>query len=297
MTDATPAESALSPLLHALTMTAGGASAQPAAGCASAEPDVPAASEPSLLLHALASDPLRAIVQLLGDANLPCFRLVCRAFRDHSSPAQMKCRKTFLRTRALTVFAWESMPGFVANLPFMIRLAASVGSEDVLEELVDNRQCALTAGACEAAAAEGLLDALAWLRSRGCPWGVGTCYQAARGAHLEVLRYAHEQGCPWGSATCWRAARGGHLEVLQYAHEHGSPWDSWTCFYAATRGHLERCCGTRTTSRAVRSSSAPVQHAAEEGHIELLRYAHEHGSPWDTHVFRELDENTLYSSW
>jgi hypothetical protein len=44
-----------------------------------------------LLLRALVGDPLRAIVQLLGDANLPCFRLACRAFRDHPSKPEKKC--------------------------------------------------------------------------------------------------------------------------------------------------------------------------------------------------------------
>jgi hypothetical protein len=182
-----PALTTVAGLLHAFTiaaglflalkMAAGGASAQPVAGGASAELDVPSESEPSLLLDALAGDPLRAIAQLLGDANLPCFRLVCRVFRDHSSPAQMKCRVDFLRTRALTVFAWDSMPGFVGlppepyvGLPYMLHLAATVGCEEVLEELVDNRQCPLTPGACDAAAGKGHLDALAWLRSRGCPW-------------------------------------------------------------------------------------------------------------------------------
>jgi hypothetical protein len=50
-------------------------------------------------------------------------------------------RPDFLRTRALVVFAWERMPGFVLDLPSMFRLAASVGCVCVLEELVDNRQC------------------------------------------------------------------------------------------------------------------------------------------------------------
>jgi hypothetical protein len=110
MAEADPAESTLSPLLQALSVAAGGASAQPAAGDAIAELDVPAESEPSLLLHALVGDPLRAIVKLLGDANLPCFRLVSRDFRDHSSKPEKKCIVDFLRTRALTVYAWERMP-------------------------------------------------------------------------------------------------------------------------------------------------------------------------------------------
>jgi hypothetical protein len=286
MAEAAPVESALSLLLHALSMAAGGASAQPAAGDASE-------SEPSLLLHALAGDPLRAIVQLLGDADLPCFRLVCRTFRDHSSPAQKKCRGDFLRTRALTVFAWERMPGFVADggllrlalfrrfnkdLPRMLRLAASVGCVDVLEELVDNRGCELTVGECAAAAGEGHLDALTWLHSRGCPWDFQTCWLAAAGGHLEVLRYAHEHGCPWDSNICWSAAARGHLEVLRYAHERGCPWDSRTCSLAALGGHLEIL--RYAHEHGCPWSSGTCYKAAQGGHLEILQYAHEHGCPW-----------------
>jgi hypothetical protein len=238
MAEAALDESELSPLLRALTMAAGGAGAQPAAGGASAELAVPAESELSPLLSALDGDTLRAIMQLLGDADLTCFRLVCRAFRDHSSPALKKCRGDFLRTRALAVFACARMPGFVTGMPRMLTLAASVGCVGVLEELVDIRQCALAAAACEAAAKGGHLDALAWLHSRGCPWGV-TCYRAAQGGHLEVLQYAHEHGCPWDGSTCSGAAEGGHLEVLRYAHEQGCPWGSRVCYNAAVGGHLE----------------------------------------------------------
>ena len=109
------------------------------------------------LLRALAGDPLRAILKHLGGADLTCARLACRDFRDHSSPAQELLRSGFLRTRALVVFAWERMPGFVLDLPSMLRLAASVGCVAVLEELVDNQQCVLSADACAAAAGKGHL--------------------------------------------------------------------------------------------------------------------------------------------
>ncbi|KAJ1617700.1 hypothetical protein T492DRAFT_893260 [Pavlovales sp. CCMP2436] len=102
-----------------------------------------AAAEAALppLLRALAGDPLRAILKLLGGADLTCARLACKDFRDHSSPAQEVIpRVDFLRTRALVVFACGRMPGFVRNLPRMLRLAASVGCVSALEELVDHRQ-------------------------------------------------------------------------------------------------------------------------------------------------------------
>jgi hypothetical protein len=241
-----------------------------------------AAAESALppLICALGGDLLRAVAAHVDDADLPCLRLVCKAFRDHSSPAQKKCRRDFLRTRALVVFAWARMPGFVTDLPSMLRLAALVGCVGVLEELVDNRQCALTAGESYAAAGKGNLDALVWLRSRGCLWDISTCTLVARGGHLEVLRYAHEHGCPWSTATCYWAAAGGHLEVLRYAHEHGCPWSTATCYWAAEGGHLEVL--RYAHEHGCPWGTATCYWAAAGGHLEVLRYAHEHGCPWDS---------------
>jgi hypothetical protein len=238
-----------------------------------------AAAESALppLLRALGGDLLRAVAEHLDDADLPCLRLTCKAFRDHSSPAQKKCRTDYLRTRALAVFACARMPGFVVDLPTMLYLAARVGCVAVLAELVVNRQCALTAGECAAAAGKGHLDALAWLHSRGCPWNIRTCNSAAVEGHLEVLRYAHEHGCPWDSSTCYLAARGGHLEVLRYAHEHGCPWDNSTCYLAAHGGHFEVL--RYAYERGCPWNSHTSYYAAYGGHLEVLRYAHEHGCP------------------
>ncbi|KAJ1631940.1 hypothetical protein T492DRAFT_869129 [Pavlovales sp. CCMP2436] len=241
-----------------------------------------AAAEAALppLLRALAGDPLRAILKLIGGVDLTCVRLACRDFRDHSSPAQEAIRRSgFLRTRALVVFAWERMPGFVLDRWLMLRLAASVGCVGALEELVDNRQCELAAGACAAAAETGQLGALTCLHSRGCPWDRDTCRNSAVGGHLEVLQYAHEHGCPWNSFVCVNAAFYGHLE---YAHEHGCPWESDTCYEAATRGHLEVL--RYTHEHGCPWDSDICSGAAQGGHLEVVQCLHEHGCPWDSFV-------------
>jgi hypothetical protein len=231
--------------------------------------------------EALSGDTLRAILNPLSGIDLTCARLTCRLFRDHSSPAQQPMlRSGFLRTRARAVFAWERMPGFVTpgfNLNDghrLLCLAASVGHVAVLEEMVDNWQCALSCWACDSAAKHGHLDAVAYLHGRGFPWSPVTCQVAAHEGHLDVLQYAHEHGgvlsdalnvaaeaghlavviyahehgCAWDRDSCWRAARGGRLEVLRYLHEHGCAWDRNTPYVAA-----------------------------DEGHLEVLRYAVEHG--------------------
>ncbi|KAJ1637484.1 hypothetical protein T492DRAFT_859893 [Pavlovales sp. CCMP2436] len=228
-------------------------------------------------------------IHLLADADLPCFRLACKAFRDHSSPAQERCRTAFLRTHALVVFAWMEISGFVLYLTTMLCLAAYVGCVEVIEELVDNRHCALAESACEAAAEKGQMGALGWLRSRSCPWDISTSYRAAEGGYLEVLRYAHEHGCPWDLGTCYRAAFGGHVEVLRYAHEHGCPWDSYTCSCAAQGGHLE-------VLRYAHEHSCPwdwviCYRAVQEGHLEMLRYALEHGCQVSMHIAEALKVN------
>ncbi|KAJ1630467.1 hypothetical protein T492DRAFT_871728 [Pavlovales sp. CCMP2436] len=199
-------------------------------------PRLVAAAEALPLLHALAGDPLRAILKLLGGADLA-------DFRDHSSPAQEMMRRSgFLRTRSLTVFACECMPDLLVAVWRMPLLAASVGCVGALEELVDNRQCELTV--------------LRYANEHGCLWDSSTCYhaaayghlealrqtceKAAEGGQLEALRYAHEHGCPWDGHTCWRAAQGGHLEVLRYAHEHGCPFYFKVCLSVALEyGHAE----------------------------------------------------------
>ena len=50
---------------------------------------------------------------------------------------------------------------------------------------------------CAAAAADGELDVLKWLRQLGCPWDETTCKNAREGRYLEVLQWAHRNGCPW----------------------------------------------------------------------------------------------------
>jgi hypothetical protein len=207
----------------------------------------------------LAGDPLHLIARLLPEeADRLCFRLACRAFCEHAPPPSAVRRAAFLRARALAAFACERLPGFaLADATEMLALAAAGGCVEVLVELVDVRGCAraLDHEVCNAAAAHGRVDALAWLRARGCPWGKSTCSAAAERGQLAALRYAHEHDCPWDSITCYLAAGRGQLAALRYAHERGCPWHPYTC-----------------------------SHAAEGGHLEVLRYAHEHGCPWDTHT-------------
>ena len=54
-----------------------------------------------------------------------------------------------------------------------------------------------TARSCEAAAEDGNLPHLMWLRAQDCPWDENTCAAAAKGGHLALLQWARANGCPW----------------------------------------------------------------------------------------------------
>ena len=52
---------------------------------------------------------------------------------------------------------------------------------------------------------------------------------AAENGHLEAVKYLRQKGYEWNCMTCAFAAKTGQLEVLKYAHENGCLWDTWTC--------------------------------------------------------------------
>jgi|TARA_B110000967_G_scaffold113500_2_gene116095 hypothetical protein len=92
---------------------------------------------------------------------------------------------------------------------------------------------------CAEAAADGNLEVLKWLRSKGAAWDTKTCAAAAAGEHLDILKWLRDWGCPWDATTCQNAADGGHLEVLQWARENGCQWGAWACPWKAGPGHIK----------------------------------------------------------
>ena len=91
-------------------------------------------------------------------------------------------------------------------------------------------RCPLNEWTCSAAATNGHLEVLQWLRvNECCPWNEYTCSNAAHNGHLEMLQWARANGCRWSSMTCANAAHNGHLEVLQWARANGCPWNVNYC--------------------------------------------------------------------
>ena len=62
--------------------------------------------------------------------------------------------------------------------------------------------------------------------------------------------------------------------------ENGCPWNEETCCIAAENGHLE--CLKYLHQNGCPWNKWTCYHAAINGHLECLKYAHENGCPWST---------------
>lgn len=67
-----------------------------------------------------------------------------------------------------------------------------------------------------AAARDGRVDVLQWLRARGLPWAEGTCTAVTSNNHIECILWALDHGAPCDvvSLANW-AAEHGHLPLLE----------------------------------------------------------------------------------
>lgn len=162
-----------------------------------------------------------------------------------------------------------------------ICVAAAAGGHLACLVYAHENGCPWYAGACSAAAEHGRLDCLRYLHENGCPWDAKTCEQAAGRGHLDCLVYAHENGCPWDGRTSVSAAKNGHVACVAFALDHGCP-DGGVCQHAAYEGKIDVLVWAH--QHGVGWDAMTCQWAAEAGSLECLRYAHEHGCPWNGRV-------------
>ena len=123
-----------------------------------------------------------------------------------------------------------------------------------------------------------------------------------------MVEWLLQPGCPWRSDAFEAAASHGHLEILQSLRTQSDSaakghWDLNASYVAAASGHLAvpsrresrsvgslnlcQTCGSSWTPGDTQVSSSEWLslghhvYAAIYGHLEILRYLHDHDCPWD----------------
>lgn len=181
--------------------------------------------------------------------------------------------------------------------------AASAGHLDVLcwivsngwtpnseHPLQDERKCA------NAAAKNGHIEILEWIRTHWFDWGhqdmpllfrtkranAELCESAASGGQLDTLKYLRAKGCPWDIRVASSAAFYGHIEILKWYLSNGGTWDTQVCSLAAANCQLETLQWLRANEYGTCPWGASTcWRAARNGHLGVLKWAHENGCPWD----------------
>ncbi len=113
-----------------------------------------------------------------------------------------------------------------------------------------------------------------------------------------MIKYCVNAGCPVADngSSCASAAHGGRLETLQYLKENGFYWDEYTCELAAQEGHLDvlRYCRERTEGAADECpcpwDASTCLAAAKGGHFKVLQYCKENDCPWASSVPKDEEE-------
>ena len=92
-----------------------------------------------------------------------------------------------------------------------------------------------------AAAFNGHLLTLQWLKGNGCICDADTCKSAAEGGQKEVLEWLKKSGCPWDYRTTEIAALQCNVDILKWAIENGCEWDPaiWSTLLNAIRSKIK----------------------------------------------------------
>jgi hypothetical protein len=200
---------------------------------------------------------------------------------------------------------------------FSVQCAAKSGSIDLVRWLVDEKGGRITFGAVLAAAKAGKLELLRWLHEQvGGKLQQAVNVVAARG-HLHVLEWLIQQGCEVTEATVYQAALAPTAATLAWLLDHGYPYDeqklvAWSCrnrrtadvlqLLIETKGmqcNVELCRNAATFSRLEidtvlhRVLGTPLgkdalYHCVLSRDIALVRYAMQHGAPFQSAAFRSM---------
>lgn len=184
---------------------------------------------------------------------------------------------------------WAFSNRYICDTMTFFYVAGEFGNIEVLKWLRQN-DYQWDRWTSVAAARAGNFEILKWIMENGCPWG-WTTYAAAAGiGRIDILRWLRYKGCPSNGGEFTNAARSGRLETLKWMHENplanSVKWSEEACIVAAQENHIE-------VLRWLRQHGCPWNKwvctvAASRGHLEILKWAVAHGCRWDKEKCRSI---------
>jgi len=133
------------------------------------------------------------------------------------------------------IITWAADKGCKPSLEAytMYRLAARNGHIDVikwLREWVTTKDLWAERGdgtLCKEAASRGQIEVLAFLRTpykgKVSPWSAEACAAAAANGHLDTLKYLRDNNCPWDQRVGIWAAQKKDKKMAKYAQDNNCP--------------------------------------------------------------------------
>ena len=115
-----------------------------------------------------------------------------------------------------------------------------------------------------------------------CPCS-GPAIKANATGHLEVTCNECEASLTV-TAHCSKQQNGKYLR--NHLTVKTCPWDADTCLIAAQKGHLE--CLKYAHENGCPWDEQTCAYAAQNGHLDCLKYAHENGCPWNMRAPHQL---------
>jgi len=169
----------------------------------------------------------------------------------------------------VNVLTWCASNGTLDRSdPAVCEKAAQDGRIETLRRAVA-LGCVVSPKVCGHLAAEGELDAIAWLDGTGCPHdAVEMYYRASANGQLHVLRWLWERGHPCPDFVVLAAADGRHTHVLDWVLEIGAPLK---CVNEKNVRPASKCQKTLEPLDAVSLFPRDVV----QGDCALMRWAHD----------------------
>lgn len=229
------------------------------------------------------------------------------SFPRHFVLDQQKCLEYYVSNGNISALDYLKAMNFLFTSPLCER-AAETGRLDVLKYLRANG-CLWNRMMPIFAARNGHVDILQYALEGDTKVQplfdtqiVNMCFvEAATKGHVEVIKYLHQRGYAWDSQTVMLASHYRQFEVFKYAVEQGkftpdynhygdlqfmtfaeehnlARWKADACLRAAVNGDLEALkfaheCGAPL---GLESGLGALVLAAENGHLECVKYAYMH---------------------